>query len=68
MSAQSMVSTLYFVCGQGLGNVFWMSLYDRMPTAAPLYFLACVLLVGNILGTDVPDFRVAVKDCEAFDV
>ena len=63
-----MVSTLYFVCGQGLGNVFWMSLYDRMPTAAPLYFLACVLLVGNIWGTDVPDFRVAVKDCEAFDV
>ena len=38
MSAQSMVSTLYFVCGQGLGNVLWMSLYDRMPTAAPCTF------------------------------
>ena len=41
----------------GWGMCFGCRSTITMPTAAPLYFLACVLLVGNILGTDVPDFR-----------
>jgi hypothetical protein len=76
-SAQSLVSTLYFVCGQGLGNIFWMSLYGRVvSSAAPLYFGGCVMLAVNLCICHSPDkygeririSRGAVKSVEAFDV
>ena len=48
-SAQSLVSTLYFVCGQGLGNVFWLTLYGKSKRgASPLYFAGSIMLVLNL--------------------
>lgn len=48
-SAQSLVSTLYFVCGQGLGNIFWLTIYGKSKYgASPLYFVGSALLIFNL--------------------
>ncbi len=46
-SAQVLVTTLYFVLGQGLGNVFWLSLYGHLGSARILYAAGCVVLLVN---------------------
>ena len=47
-SAQVLVTTLYFVLGQGVGNVFWLSLYGRLGSARMLYAAGCVVLLVNV--------------------
>ena len=74
-SAQSLVSTLYFVCGQGLGNIFWMTLYGRMASsAAPLYLGGCLILAVNLYVGGSHQFgesgksAITAKEVESFGV
>jgi len=48
-SAATLVSLLYFTIGQGVGNVFWMYLYQQYNNCGALYFAGWCLLVLNHL-------------------
>jgi len=56
-TAQAIVTALYFTIGQGVGNVFWLKLFDYLVPAdsegspAKLYFFgSCVILLNLKIG------------------
>ena len=51
-SASTLVSTLYFTIGQGVGNVWWLYLYQKYHNCAALYGLGFGLIAVNVWYTN----------------
>ncbi|GMH72714.1 hypothetical protein TL16_g05989 [Triparma laevis f. inornata] len=47
-SIQTLINTLYFTVGQGIGNVFWGHVYEHYERANEGYFLGAVVILINI--------------------
>ena len=51
-SASTLVSTLYFTIGQGVGNVWWLYLYQQYHNCAALYGLGFGMIGVNVWYTN----------------